>query len=117
MQVDTTKTEFTLGAFHYRCIKEHFSGVQIYEVTSAYNNENDPGCGYSVVEKPSGCLHFEYPRDSLRNHAFSKHQLELAEKLFDILVATPTQFRQGFGRGFVEDMRRPLQKLPNQLLR
>jgi hypothetical protein len=110
MQVDTTTQSFTLGAYNYKCLKSHFSGIQLWSVESAYNNPSDAGCGYSVTEKPAGCLHFEYPRDSLRNSPFSRHQLAEAEKLFDILVATPPEFRSGFGRGFVESIKRPLCK-------
>jgi hypothetical protein len=115
MTTDLTGSEFTLGPFNYRALKFHFSGIQLFEITSAYNNPNDPGVGYSVTEKPH--LHWEYPRDSMRNHAFSRNQLAQAERLFDLLVATPPAFRQGVGRGFVEDMRRPLQKLPNPFVR
>jgi hypothetical protein len=112
MTQDFCSTKFTLGPFHYRCIKSHESGIQLWEVTSAYNNPNDPGCGYSVTERPA--LNFEFPKNSLANHAFSRHELSAAEKLFDLLVVTPPQFRMGFGKGYVEEIRRPAYRIPNQ---
>ena len=114
--VDTTTSAFTMGAYHYKCIKSHESGIQLWSVESAYNNPQDPGCGFSVTEKPPGCLHFEYPSNSLANHAFSRHELPQAEKLYNLLIAIPPQRREGFGKGYMTDLRRPVYRIPNQFV-
>ena len=111
MKPDLTSAEFTLGAFNYKRIKSHDSGVEIFEVSSAYNNPLDPGCGYSVVEK--GHSNFEYPLNSLANHAFSRHELPQAEKLYNLLIAIPSQRREEVGKGYMNDLRRPAYRIPN----
>ena len=107
---DTSGPKFTLGAYHYSQIKQHDTGVYLFELTSAYNNPTDPGQGWAVVLK--NFPNWNMPTDAMHNFAFSRDQKEIADRLLDMLVATPKAARCGVGRGFLEDMRRRPAPLP-----